>query len=342
MAHQGGRPGRFGRRTLLPAAGAALVSADLAATARPRPRRPTVRPIRDRTVGSATGTPPLLAVVRRPHGRHQLHLPPASCDAPGPADPVFLLDHECRDATHRLRFHDACGPAAGILLRRRCIHYLAVTVEHRRLVLTGCSQPARVLAHAPWWSSTPAPTSARGRLRAHAAGACAGATLQHAPRGAAPAPRRTPGCCWGRADEPDRSWSPLPALGSAVSTPSPQPRCSSPAPRGERRDHRRLRARLHVPPRSRFESSSDPSFTRRGRTVDRAPAGPPFTALDQGSCSPTPFAVHSAHARFVTTDSRAVGSTRAQQYTPRLGSRPARCVGPAWCAIYRSGQDLNG
>ena len=34
MAHQGGRPGRFSRRTLLSAAAAALVSADLAATAR--------------------------------------------------------------------------------------------------------------------------------------------------------------------------------------------------------------------------------------------------------------------------------------------------------------------
>ena len=96
MAHQGGRPGRFSRRTLLSAAGAALVSADLATTARAgvlvdqRFDR-----MRDRDGWGRHWYARHFSLVFDVHrGRGRLHLPAGlKSTAPGQPVPVFLLDH---------------------------------------------------------------------------------------------------------------------------------------------------------------------------------------------------------------------------------------------------------
>src|SRR6478609_9023937 len=112
MADHGGRPGRFSRRTLLSAAGAALVSADLAATARAgvlvdqRFDR-----MRDRNGWGRGWYARHFSLLFDVHdGRGRLHLPTGlKSSAPSQPIPVFLLDHECRDGTHELHFHVTHG-----------------------------------------------------------------------------------------------------------------------------------------------------------------------------------------------------------------------------------------
>ena len=100
MADHVGGPGRFSRRTLLSAAGAALVSADLAATARAgvlvdqRFDR-----MRDRNGWGRGWYARHFSLLFDVHnGRGRLHLPAGlKSTAPSQPIPVFLLDHECRD-----------------------------------------------------------------------------------------------------------------------------------------------------------------------------------------------------------------------------------------------------
>ena len=85
------------------------------------------------------------------NGRGRLHLPAGlKSTAPSQPIPVFLLDHECRDATHELQFqvtHEGLRPGL-VLHRRDAFHYLGVTVEGRRLVLASYGRTERhVLAH---------------------------------------------------------------------------------------------------------------------------------------------------------------------------------------------------
>ena len=245
MADHVGRPGRFSRRTLLSAAGAALVSADLAATARAgvlvdhRFDR-----MRDRNGWGHHWYARHYSLVFDVHrGRGRLHLPAGlKSTAPSQPIPVFLLDHECRDATHELHFQVThAGLRPGLVLHRRdAFHYLAVTVEHRRLVLASYSRTERQRAGAGTRGGARhrPPRAARGRLRADAQGGpvAGGPPSQHAARGAAAGRcRRNAGCAPGGAGGQETgviAGQPLRPLGSAVSTHHPHRRhCSSPAPR---------------------------------------------------------------------------------------------------------------
>ena len=337
MAHQGGRPGRFSRRTLLSAAAAALVSADLAATARggvlvdQRFDR-----MRDRNGWGRHWYARHFSLVFDVHrGRGRLHLPAGlKSTAPGQPIPVFLLDHECRDATHELHFQVThAGLRPGIVLRRRdAFHYLAVTVEHRRLVLASYSRAERsVLAHARVVELDTGPHVLRVAVsgRTLRAGLWrAGHPPEHAARGAAAERRRrNAGCASGSADRRETrivAGQPLRALGSAVSTHQPPGGAARHRhPAGERRPFTvGLRAACDVPASIQFEWSSDPSFTR---AVERSPVhrpGPPFSARDQIVLTDA-RPVH-WRARFVSTGSRHGGPLTHAAVHATARRRPAR------------------
>ncbi|HWH64636.1 MAG TPA: hypothetical protein VNS99_00985, partial [Gaiellales bacterium] len=332
MAHQGGRPGRFSRRTLLSAAAAALVSADLAATARggvlvdQRFDR-----MRDRNGWGRHWYARHFSLVFDVHrGRGRLHLPAGlKSTAPGQPIPVFLLDHECRDATHELHFQVThAGLRPGIVLRRRdAFHYLAVTVEHRRLVLASYSRAERsVLAHARvveldtgphvlrvavsgrtlraglWRAGHPPSMQLAVRLPS-AAGATPGVLL------VAPTDGKPGSLLVSRYVLSARRFRRTSPQAALLVTGTPQANGGFTVG---------LRAACDVPASIQFEWSSDPSFTR---AVERSPVhrpGPPFSARDQIVLTDA-RPVH-WRARFVSTGSGAVGFSRTQQYTPQLGA----------------------
>ena len=344
MADHGGRPGRFSRRTLLSAAGAALVSTDLAATARAgvlvdqRFDR-----MRDRNGWGRGWYARHFSLLFDVHnGRGRLHLPTGlKSSAPSQPIPVFLLDHECRDGTHELHFHVTHGGLRpGVVLHRRdAFHYLAVTVEHRRLVLAAYSRTERhELAHARVVGLDTGPHVLRvavsGRtLRAglwragHTPGMQLAVRLPSVTGG-------TPGVLLvAPADGRPGSLLVSRYLLSAgrVRRTSPQAALlvtGTPQTNGDRITVG-LRAACDVPASIQFEWSADPSFSRAvERSVVHRP-GPPFSARDQivlANARPVYW-----RARFVTTGSRAVGLSRTQQYTPQLGSGRL-VVGAASCA----------
>ena len=342
MAHQGGRPGRFSRRTLLSAAGAALVSADLAATARAgvlfdqRFDR-----MRDRHGWGRHWYARHFSLVFDVHrGRGRLHLPAGlKSTAPSQPIPVFLLDHECRDATHELHFrvtHGGLRP--GIVLRRLdAFHYLAVTVEHRRLVLASYSRTERnVLAHARvlgldtgphvlrvaisgrtlraglWTAGHPPSTQLAARMPS-VAGGTPGVLL------VAPADRKPGSLLVSRYLLSARRFRPTAPQAALLVTGTPQANGDGISVG--------LRAACDIPASVQFEWSSDPSLTRAvGRSAVHRP-GPPFSARDQIVLTDSRPVYW--RARFVSTGSRAVGISRTQLYAPQLGRL---VMGAASCA----------
>ncbi len=333
MADEVGRPGRFSRRTLLSAAGAALVSADLAATARAgvlvdhRFDR-----MRDRNGwGRRWYARHYSLVFDVRNGRGRLHLPAGlRSTAPNQPVPVFLLDHECRDGTQELHFqvtHGGLRPGL-VLHRRDAFHYLAATVEGHRLVLASYSRTERhVLAHARvaalgggahvlrvtvsgrmlraglWRAGKPPRMQLAARLPA-LGGGTPGVLL------VAPADRKPGSLLVSRyVLTAGRFRATIPQAALLV-TGTPQ------ANGGEITVG--LRAAADVPASIQFEWSPDPSF---GRAVKRSSVhrpGPPFSARDQiVLADPAPVYWR---ARFVATRGRTTGLSRTQTYTPQPGS----------------------
>jgi phosphodiesterase/alkaline phosphatase D-like protein len=344
MADQVGRPGRFSRRTLLSAAGAALVSADLAATARAgvlvdqRFDR-----MRDRNGWGSRWYARHFSLVFDVHrGRGRLHLPAGlRSTAPSQPIPVFLLDHECRDGTHELHFQVThAGLRPGIALHRRdAFHYLAVTVEQRRIVLASYSRTERhelAYAHVAGLDTDPhvLRVTVSGRaLRAGLWRAGHRPSMQLAAR-LPIAAGGTPGVLLvAPADRQPGSLLVSRYLLSARRFGSTTPRAAllvtgTPQANGDEITVG-LRAACDVPSSIQFEWSSDPSFSGAvARSAVHRP-GPPFSARDQvvlADAGPVYW-----RARFVATGSRAVGLSRTQRYTPQLGS--GRLVmGAASCA----------
>jgi hypothetical protein len=344
MADHVGGSGRFSRRTLLSAAGAALVSADLAATARAgvlvdhRFYR-----MHDRNGWGRRWFARHYSLGFDIHGgRGRLHLPAGlSSTASDQPIPVFLLDHECRDATHELHFHVThAGLRPGLVLHRRdAFHYLGVTVEGRLLVLASYGRTERrVLAQARLAGLDTDPHVLRvavsGRtLRAGLWRAGHPPRMQLAARlptvaGGTPgvllvAPKdRKPGSLlvsrYVLSARRFRSTTPQEAL---LVTGTPQADGDGITVS--------LRAACDVPASIQFEWSSDPSF---GGGVERSQVhrpGPPFSVRDQIVLSDTRPVYW--RARFVATSSRTTGVSATQRYTPRLGS--GRLVmGAASCA----------
>jgi hypothetical protein len=344
MADQVGRPGRFSRRTLLSAAGAALVSADLAAKARAgvlvdhRFDR-----MRDRNGWGGRWYARHFSLVFDVHGgRGRLHLPAGlKSTAPSQPIPVFLLDHECRDGTHELHFrvtHGGLRPGL-VLHRRDAFHYLAVTVEHRRLVLASYTRADRhVLTHARvegldtdphvlqvavsgrtlraglWRTGHPPSMQLAARLPS-VAGGTPGVLL------VAPADRKPGSLLVSRYVLSARRIERTTPQQALLITGTPQANGDEITVG--------LRAACDVPASIQFEWSSDPAFSG---AVERSAVhrpGPPFSARDQivvADAGPVYW-----RARFVATGSGAVGLSRTQRYTPQLGS--GRLVmGAASCA----------
>jgi hypothetical protein len=344
MADQVGRPGRFSRRTLLSAAGAALVSADLAATARAgvlvdqRFDR-----MRDRNGWGSRWYARHFSLVFDVHrGRGRLHLPAGlRSTAPSQPIPVFLLDHECRDGTHELHFQVThAGLRPGIVLHRRdAFHYLAVTVEQRRIVLASYSRTERhelAYAYVAGLDTDPHVLRATVSGRALRAGLWRAGhrpSMQLAAR-LPIAAGGTPGVLLvAPADRQPGSLLVSRYLLSARRFGSTTPRAAllvtgTPQANGDEITVG-LRAACDVPSSIQFEWSSDPSFSGAvARSAVHRP-GPPFSARDQivlADAGPVYW-----RARFVATGSRAVGLSRTQRYTPQLGS--GRLVmGAASCA----------
>jgi hypothetical protein len=358
MADHMDEPGRFSRRTLLTAAGAALVSADLAATACSDSTQQTHQGTVNKAGGlvdhrfdrmrdrNGWGQPwyarhnSLVFDVHR--GRGRLHLPAGlRSTAPNQSIPVFLLDHECRDATHELHFQVThAGLRPGLVLHRRdAFHYLGVTVENRRLVLASYSRTERnVLAQARVVGLDTDPHVLRV--------AVSGRTLRaglwregHAPRmqltGRLPSDTGgTPGVLLvAPVDRKPGSLLVSRHVLSAGRFRSTIPQAAflvtgTPQANGAEITVG-LRAACDVPASIQFEWSSDPSF---GGGVQRSPVyepGPPFSAHDQ-------ILLADAHpvywrARFIATGSRTTGLSRTHHYTPQPGS--GRLVmGAASCA----------
>jgi hypothetical protein len=333
MADHVGGSGRFSRRTLLSAAGAALVSGDLAATARAgvlvdhRFDR-----MRDRNGWGRRWYARHYSLVFDVHnGRGRLHLPAGlKSTAPSQPIPVFLLDHECRDATHELHFqvtHEGLRPGL-VLHRRDAFHYLGVTVEGRRLVLASYGRTERhVLAHARvagldskphvlrvavsgrtlraglWRAGNPPSMQLAARLPA-VAGGTPGVLL------VAPEDRKPGSLLVSRYVLTARRFRSTTPQAALLVTGTPQANGDAITVS--------LRAASDVPASIQFEWSSDPSFSGG---VERSPVhrpGPPFSARDQiVLANPRPVYWR---ARFVATGSRTTSLSRTQQYTPQLGS----------------------
>ncbi len=288
MADQVGRPGRFSRRTLLSAAGAALVSADLAATARAgvlvdqRFDR-----MRDRNGWGSRWYARHFSLVFDVHrGRGRLHLPAGlRSTAPSQPIPVFLLDHECRDGTHELHFQVThAGLRPGIALHRRdAFHYLAVTVEQRRIVLASYSRTERhelAYAHVAGLDTDPhvLRVTVSGRaLRAGLWRAGHRPSMQLAAR-LPIAAGGTPGVLLvAPADRQPGSLLVSRYLLSARRFGSTTPRAAllvtgTPQANGDEITVG-LRAACDVPSSIQFEWSSDPSFSGAVATLGGAPAG---------------------------------------------------------------------
>jgi hypothetical protein len=339
---------------LLSAAGAALVSADLAATARAgvlvdhRFDR-----MRDRNGWGRRWFARHYSLVFDIHrGRGRLHLPAGlESTAPDQPIPIFLLDHECRDGTHELRFevtHGGLRP--GLVLRRRdAFHYLGVTVEGRRLVLAAYTRTERrVLAHARVAGLDTAPHV----LRAIVSGRTLRAGVWRAgrPPGMQLAARLptlaggTPGVLLvAPADREPGSLLVSRYVLSARRFRNTTPReallvTGTPQAHGDEISVG-LRAACDIPASIQFEWSADPSF-RSG--VSRSPVhrpGPPFSVRDQ-IVLPDARPVY-WRARFIATGSRTAGLSRTQRYTPRRGS--GRLVmGAASCAQLWQQPPYNG
>ena len=245
MADHVGGSGRFSRRTLLSAAGAALVSADLAATARAgvlvdhRFDR-----MRDRNGWGRDWYARHYSLVFDVHrGRGRLHLPAGlKSTAPSQPIPVFLLDHECRDATHELHFqvtHPGLRPGL-VLHRRDAFHYLGGD-RRGSAARAGVLQPngaPRAGSRTRGGARHRPPRASRDRLREDAQGGpvAGGPPSQDAALGAAADRcRRNAGCAPGGAGGQEtrgRCWSAVSSsrLGGFDAQPHRR-RCSSPAPR---------------------------------------------------------------------------------------------------------------
>ena len=289
MADHLGRSGRFSRRALLSAAGAALISADLAATAGAgvlvdhRFDR-----MRDRNGWGRGWYARHYSLVFDVHkGRGRLHLPAGlESTAPSQPIPVFLLDHECRDATQELHFQVThAGLRPGLVLHRRdAFHYLAVTVEDRRLVLASYGRTERhVLAHARvvaldtdhphvlrvavsgrtlraglWREGHPPRMQLAARLPTVAAGT-PGVLL------VAPADRKPGSLLVSRHILSARRFRTTTPQAALLVTGTPQAK--------RRRDHRQSESRLRCPRLDPVRVVVRPVVQRRGETVGGAQAG---------------------------------------------------------------------
>ena len=310
MADHVGGSGRFSRRTLLSAAGAALVSGDLAATARAgvlvdhRFDR-----MRDRNGWGHHWYARHYSLVFDVHkGRGRLHLPAGlKSTAPSQPIPVFLLDHECRDATHELHFqvtHPGLRPGL-VLHRRDAFRYLGVTVEGRQLVLASYSRTGppgagpgtrgraryrppraacgRLRADAqggPWRARHPPEMQLSARLPA-GAGGTPGALL------VAPADRKPGSLLVSRFALSARRFRRTTPQAALLVTGTPQAN-GGPITVG-------LRAASDVPASIQFEWSSDPSFGARWngrRCTGRGRRSRPVTR----SCWPMPAPSTGGHA----------------------------------------------
>jgi hypothetical protein len=345
MADHLSRSGRFSRRTLLSAAGAALVSADLAVTARAGVLADhRFDRMRDRNGWGRGWHARHYSLVFDVHkGRGRLHLPAGlKSTAPGQPIPVFLLDHECREATQELHFQVThAGLRPGLVLHRRdAFHYLAVTVEDRRLVLASYSRTdRRELAHARvvaldtdhpqvlrvavsgrtltaglWQKGHPPRMQLAARLPTVAVGT-PGVLL------VAPADRKPGSLLVSRHILSARRFRTTTPQAALLVTGTPQ-RNGGEITIG-------LRAACDVPATIRFEWSSDPSFSGAVKRSAVHRPGPPFSARDQivlADARPVYW-----RARFIAAGSGTVGLSRTQTYTPQPGS--GRLVmGAASCA----------
>jgi hypothetical protein len=254
---------------------------------------------------------------------------------------VFLLDHECRDGTQELYFQVThAGLRPGLVLHRRdAFHYLAVTVEHRRLVLASYSRTERhELAHARvagldtdphvlrvavsgrtlragLWRAGHRPNMQLAARLPGVAGGTPGVLL------VAPADRKPGSLLASRyvlSARRFRSTTPQAAL---LVTGTPQTNGDEIIVG--------LRAACDVPASIQFEWSSDPAFSGAVQRSSVHRLGPPFSARDQivlAAARPVYW-----RARFVATGSGAMGLSHAQTYKPQLGS--GRLVmGAASCA----------